>query len=394
MLSFDQIIKLVFHNVYLQNDGQKLFLNTEDSHLNRFAAFIEIPNWREKTGETETVTLFNKKTAERALLKSQTWRNLGKKFIGWQDNVGLAKKILNVFLAVFFFVPINLATVLIRTPINIIRLFTEFLPMLAFTATFAKLYDIKNEKNKSFGTIAWAIALGLVNVVTYLLALASHSFTNPLSNFVNAWNYGRHQPLITHPVLQVLLGATLAAISLSFTFIGYTLFASIPLIQTAAAAFLHAAALAVPQVIAALSGVGVIAAKAVSTLLWFMPVAGQFLTSAAAATPALLGVAALTALIMPTLGNLLDPIIERFKENWYSPTISKTRVYNPFSDDAHELSPRPSSYAKMHRSGLKMSSGESDHQPATTLAVASPAVEAPYHAENEELAPGRSLRPF
>jgi hypothetical protein len=365
------LIKGVFNNTYRQNDEKNSFAG--DAHLNRFAAFIEIPNWRKVA-----LLLTDDSNKTQPLLMPQTWGNLGKKFVGWQDNVRTIKKVRNIFLAVFFFVPINLATVLIRTPINIVRLFTEFLPALVWTAAAFKLRAILMAEEKTPGAIALGIFLGIIYAAGYLIALASRSITNPVNALMGAWMHGSKHALIKNKYLRVFIGASLAITSLAFTIIGFTLLAGIPAIQAGVAALLHYVASVLPQVMAALSGIGMFAAKAVSTLLWFAPAVGQFLAAGVAAMPELLGIAGLAALLMPTLGNLLSPMIVRFQKNWHAPQMKQSNDLSKFMmmgvDSETEPALRslpaylPSSYTKVHRGGVNLTS----FRPIDELPVAKP----------------------
>ena len=93
-----------------------LVSSVDRDNLNRLAAFGEIPNWRKP----------RKKPTSHRIYRRQTLDNLGKKSVGWQDRATLPKKIRNVFLGIFFLAPSTLIYTLFRTPINIIRLFTNF----------------------------------------------------------------------------------------------------------------------------------------------------------------------------------------------------------------------------------------------------------------------------
>jgi len=391
MLSPLLLLKVAFRNTYMPNDVKNF--SNEYGNLDYLAGFIEIPNWRKKTGKQEELSFVDGSKQTRLLVEKQTWGNLGKKFVGWQDNVSTIKKVRNIFLAIFFFVPINLATVLIRTPINIIRLFTEFLPAVVMIATHHKLKnilefkikmpelppgaalglgslnqrDIAKLKRRSPGTIALGVLLGIIHAVALLIVLASRSMTNPVRAFMGAWHTGYMHSLIKNKYLRIFVGAALAITTLAFTIIGFTLLAGIPAIQAGAAALLHYAASVLPQVMAVLSGVGLFAAKVVSALLWFAPAAGQFLAAGVAAMPELLGIAGLAALLMPTLGNVLSPKIVSFQENWYAPSEKKSNNWRSLveSEDARET---PSSYREMHRGGVSLTSS----RPSEELPAAKP----------------------
>ena len=379
------LLKVAFRNTYLPNDTKNY--SSEYSYLDYIASFIEIPNWRKKSGKkTEDIYYGDGLEQKQPLLKKQTWGNLGKKFVGWQDNVSTAKKVRNVFLAIFFFVPINLATVLIRTPINIVRLFTEFLPNFILAATWTKLREIGSAKKRSLGMAALAFLLGLIHVQAFFIGLASRSMTNPARAFMGAWQYGYGNPMIKNRYLRIFIGSYLAMTSLAFTIMGYTLLAGIPAIQAGAAALLHYAASVMPQVMAVLSGIGVITAKVATALLGSFPAAVQFIATSVAAMPELLGIAGLAALLMPTLGSLLSPVIVRFQENWYAVSEKKSNGWRSLIE-SEEVRETPagfnpskafssSSYGQVHRSGVNLiSSRPSDELPTAKPVALSPVPE-------------------
>jgi hypothetical protein len=320
--------------------------DNEDSHLGRLAALLDIPNWRASYGYGK-----------------QSWGNLGKKFVGWQDNVSVAKKVRNVFLAIFFFVPINLITVIVRTPINILRLVTEFLPTLLSNAIRAKLRgDAWQEKENGVGKTLLTIALRFVQALAFLLILASRSITNPVRAIKMAWATGvRHPEFARYLPLwaKIVLGVFLSVLSLSFTLIGYTLLAGIPAIQAGSAAvanfiFGNVTQLMpiVSSLLSALSAYGMAVGTTVSGMLAFIPAASQFVAASAAAMPALLGIAGLAAILIPTVGSAITGLVETIKASWYKSSVAKNLHIDDEEMFEAGFDGKSSTYSKLYGKGL------------------------------------------
>ena len=292
--------------------------------LQWLAVFIAIPNWTNKdiTGTYQ----------------KQTGFNLFKKFFGWRDqkDQSVGKIIGRILLGVFILAPINLLTVLVQTPISIVKLFTEFLPKLITTLIENKIKSLEERvKNKKWRRhkldYAAIIGLSLIAQPFYLLHFISRSFTTPIKGFKRALDSGKHFGAsigkffgIRHPnKIKMFFGVVFAVLSITSTIATWAF--ALPFALQYAGAFAlnylsqQGIALSANVVFTAihigLSAVG----NVVATVLSQAPFMGQFIATLAATVPELIGLSAIAGLLTSTIGVPASNAVEAFKKFWYRP---------------------------------------------------------------------------
>lgn len=153
----------------------------------------------------------------------QSFSNLLKNFIGYQDNVSVGKKIVNVIV-----IPITTVLNLINLPfkflLNIVKIFTEFLPLWVAIAQkdLRKELSTRVSDNFSLRDVGLLTLMGLtvlVERISRLILFVGRAITSPINNILDAADdYQR-----TQTIAGTILNLFKMGLSVTFTFLAYTL---------------------------------------------------------------------------------------------------------------------------------------------------------------------------
>lgn len=198
---------------------------------------------------TLLATFFGLPTYLANLDKKQTWKNIGKQFIGWQHKRNRFQRRrstgLNV-LAMLIFVPFNLLTLLPKLALNIIKLFTEILPYYLYlgsalltiwaaktciTQTNTLLNSNNTPENRLFSLLlalvaaALALAAGVIAVISALTYYVGRAMTAPIDSVREDWAYWedynpRRLRLLSFTIRFVMTGLRVVTTIAAYTLIG------------------------------------------------------------------------------------------------------------------------------------------------------------------------------
>lgn len=150
----------------------------------------------------------------------QSIGNLVKNLIGWEDHASLWRRIFNVFKAPFF-ICWYLPTAMIRLATNVVKLVTEFLPMIIANSMKFAAYVVGERMNTTHNVLGRA-ALGLLylplKLTHYLFDMAyiiGRIITSPHKSVRMGWRQGLE--LAGKNWKGWLLGGVLATISIAMT---------------------------------------------------------------------------------------------------------------------------------------------------------------------------------
>jgi hypothetical protein len=309
--------------------------------LQWLAVFTGFPNWTSKDA------LGN--------YHEQTWLNLLKKLIGWQDrkNPSVGRIIGNLVLGILILAPINILTVLIQTPISIVRVFTEFLPRLITTHIERKIKSLEEKvKGKKWhrhkAEYAGIISLALLAIPFHLLHFISRSFFTPIKSCKRSIDSGKRFGARLAKRLGIRESDKIAkAFAVIFAILSIT-----STVATWALAIPFMLQYIAPSVASFFAQYGMTASantfftgikiglsaigQGVSFVLSQAPWFGQFVAALAATSPELIGISALAGFLTSTIGVPASNAVETFKHYWYSPpkeeAVNIGVIASPFND--------------------------------------------------------------
>lgn len=302
-LNFTQAAAWYFDRTYLK-DGLDItdVLNGKykTDALSRVAGFIGLPNRLDKGIEEQSIA------------------NLAKNFIGYQSNVSLGRKVVNV-VTMPITVALNLLNIPFRLMTNTAKVVTEFLPGLAMWGCEKAMANlVKFLKSKGPITPLKVLAvLGLVfATLGYIIAnqayMIGRAITSPINAVKDAWHQGCKKSKV--------LGFFVAAFSLITTFTFYAIFFPIA-IKALGAAALHFATTHFPALADAIGKGLAVVGKVLTPLVNFF---GKYVfniksiaTLTAKSAPAAIGAAGLAGLAAPTIGAGLDNGLNAFQSWWH-----------------------------------------------------------------------------
>jgi hypothetical protein len=298
----------------------------------------------------------------------QTFLNLVKKFFGWQDQIKLTtpRIIRNVLIGGFILAPINLLTILIQTPISIVKIFTEFLPRLmtnfierqisileskksepkSIKETLSDLTHLKPKKEKpAISGLKQAAIIGLTvaAIPFYLLHFISRSFTTPVKSFKAAYAFGkrtaRNDSFALSASLKkkgykalskffkrnarklgVAFGVFMTLVSIISTSVTWAF--ALPYLLQSAGAFVanYITYQGMNSVSTLLYGIKLslsVIGNALASVISYIPFIGQFIAATSATFPDLIGLCAVAGLVTSTIGVAASNAVENFKKYWY-----------------------------------------------------------------------------
>jgi hypothetical protein len=266
-------------------------------------------------------------------------KNLLYNFIGWQDDVTAARKIINAVL-----MPVMIALNLIALPakslINIAKFFTEFLPAALFEIGLQCIEVFDNLKsgngdrvNKLVAGLLVVPMLALVSMMLIFLILKSISraITSPITSVKIAWNIHK---------LNKFQRGTLAALSTIITFTVYAVFfplaafiagAVIPFVAShLPVAIVNAISVisqAVAPILTVIANAAIIPVVTVILDMLFLPASMvTSLTSFISTAPAVTGLGAFSAIFITTFGRSVTKLTDKFRNWWHdSARVTATR---------------------------------------------------------------------
>lgn len=263
--------------------------------------------------------------------KSQSWLNIAKNLIGWQDDASPRRKKFNIVKAPFALVW-NILSALTKQVKNIARLATEYLPYLLYRyCMFGMEYAALHLEWKSITTAPQKLGYGLL----YGLALTGRilfgtvffigqAVTSPAKNVKTSWKAGhdladrlfdqKHEK--ARKVIGHLAGGIFAVLSLATTIAVYTFAMPLvikmigSLVVSKMPGFLSSTFQTISNGLSnAFGAVG----NAVS-----LPIFGKIYSAlGVAVSPGASGWALIGSTISTTLGLAKDKISERVQAKWY-----------------------------------------------------------------------------
>ena len=250
----------------------------------------------------------------------QSWSNIGKNLIGWQDNKTDGRILFNI-LKMPVTLPVNLLVAFFKTGINCLRIVTEFAPglLLRSIGTLqSKLWDIQwDEKNKC--TYEYNPILSALSKIFRLFLLVGQALTSPIDGIRSSWEWGKYMG--GEGWGGTLLGGTLALISMSLTITAYSILLPLaiqtlgPLLLSKMPAFIIQGA---TTVVNALSPAMAVVGN------FIMPVFGKLLALVGVTTypGAAVGAAMVGATSLTTIGPVVTKGLDEFS-NWWAKGAKK-----------------------------------------------------------------------
>lgn len=304
----------------------------------------------------------------------QSFSNLAKNFIGYQDNVVGAKKIINL-ITMPFTVLINIAIIPFRLAINIAKIFTEFLPGL-LDKLVASAYEyldsllkktkklprreypeieaVKPEKLPYGQRVVIGIGLGLLTItraVTSQIHFVGRSITSPINAIKANWYSITKwmQEKTNSKMLARLVAGLVVACGMALTITAYSILfpLAIKTLLPSVLKFISShLPVAIDKTIATMAKVmDPVLTKighALKPVFDYIEKFSTFFNIAditATLSPAWMGLTALVTTALTTVGVAIDHAIDKFQAWWHKPDLTPAiPVRRALNEDRKEKS--------------------------------------------------------
>ncbi|STX29576.1 Uncharacterised protein [Legionella beliardensis] len=264
---------------------------------------------------------------------SQSWSNIAKNFIGWQDNKTTGRMAYNIA-KMPLVVPWNLTMAVLKTALNIVKLGTEFLPRaIADSCSKGRRYASDKLKGKNLSTgakVGYGALYGLAilgQIVSECVYFAGQALTSPIKGVRSAWKLG--EKIAGKGIGGKLLGGVLATLSIAVTVTAYAFLWPLA-VKTLGPVILSK----MPTVISHAINVVV---NAISPLMstvgnYLMPIFGKaFSAMGMTVAPAAVGAAAVAGAALTTVGTTISRFVFDPLKNWWNKSAREKLETKPLN---------------------------------------------------------------
>ena len=300
--------------------------------------------------------------------QGQSWLNILKNFIGWDDQVSLGQKVVNGLLAPFV-ITLHLIAIPFMLALNIVKLVTEFLPLFLSSKmlpdSLAILAQIQRKENIPGSRIAYFLFLTVAILLNFIVGLFLRALTSPVKTIQEQLRNVSESASIPGTIFQAVLLVLMAAyiitmysvlLPLAWQFIAaYVL----PFIATTfpsllsnaavvtASQFLAPALQALSQtVVPVLTAMGQGIIPVVNVLFKIITFGAVEAATFLQTMPAVVALATAIITIAVTAGPKLTELLDEFREWWHKEAKAPAYTSVPMSDPvspASSQAPAPSS---------------------------------------------------
>ncbi len=287
---------------------------------------------------------------------AQSLINIGKNFIGWQEDVTTARLIINILILT----PLNLILTPLRLLQNLLKIVTEVIPgtLAEFTdKQFKKsLADAKSlYENKKYILLSFYFPTVLTRLIFKSLFQFAYwigcALTSPIDTIKSAWNVGAKQPPFNNSSINKYIFAFAAAFgvaviyTLAFPIAIKALTLSIaPVISQHLPVLMNVIDKIANAIPPAFSSIGNFIINHVSYIS--LPAKMLQISSILSAMPAAVALGSFVGLGLAIIGPPVDMALDKFKKWWHT-SSEKTAAVNENANNDHHVTYTGNSYSRV-----------------------------------------------